>query len=168
MQDPRSLTFRAFSNPAAPTNVINTRAWRAAEIPSSNGHTTARALARVYGALAGGGALEGIRLLSSSTIDAAIVEQSCGVDAVHEQPARYGLGFMRPLPEHFLAFGFSANAFGPGTRAFGHWGAGGSVGFADPDGRVGFGYVINQYKLGTPDHPDLRWSSLVEAVYAAL
>jgi CubicO group peptidase (beta-lactamase class C family) len=168
MQDPLSLTFRAFSNPAAPTSVINTRAWRAAEIPSSNGHTTARAVARIYGALARGGALDGIRLLSASTIDAAIVEQSRGVDAVHEQPARYGLGFMLPLREHFQAFGFGAHAFGPGARAFGHWGMGGSVGFADPDGRVGFGYVMNQYKLALPDNPDLRWPSLVEAVYAVL
>ncbi|HEY5868276.1 MAG TPA: hypothetical protein VI542_22395, partial [Candidatus Tectomicrobia bacterium] len=47
--------------------------------------------------------------------------------------------------------------------AFGHWGGGGSVGFADLDGRVGFGYVMNQYKTGTPRNPDLRWPVLVEA-----
>jgi hypothetical protein len=42
------------------------------------------------------------------------------------------------------------------------------VGFADLDGRVGFGYVMNQYKTGTPQNPDLRWPVLVEAVYASL
>src|SRR5207245_262388 len=123
--------------PPSPPSVINTRAWRAAEIPSSNGHTTARALARIYGALANGGALGGIRLLSATTIDAAIVEQSCGVDAILEFPSRFGLGFMLPLAEHFRAGGLGLQPFGPNPRAFGHWGTGGSVGFADLDGHIG-------------------------------
>src|SRR5262249_22919726 len=130
--------------------------------------TTAWALARIYGALACGGILDGVRLLSSATIDAAIIEQSRGIDAVLEIPTRFGLGFMLPLGEHFLAFGFGSQPFGPSARAFGHWGTGGSVGFADPHSRIGFGYVMNQYKLGTLDDPDLRWPSLVEAVYASL
>ena len=167
-QDPTSMAARAFFNPRAPTDVVNTRAWRAAEIPSSNGHTTARALARIYGALANGGALEGVRLLSTATIDGAIVEQSCGMDAILELPSRFGLGFMLPLREHFLECGLGLQPFGPNARAFGHWGFGGSVGFADPDGGVGFGYVMNQYKAGTSASPDLRWPSLVEAVYASL
>ena len=66
-QNPTSMSGRAFFNPPAPTAVINTRAWRAAEIPSSNGHTTARAIARIYGALACGGAMDGIRLLSAES-----------------------------------------------------------------------------------------------------
>lgn len=167
-QNPTSMAARAFLNPPRSTDVTNTRAWRAAEIPSSNGHTTARAVARIYGALACGGTLDGIRLLSATTIDAAIVEQSRGVDAILEFPSRFGLGFLLPLREHFREAGLGLQPFGPNARAFGHWGMGGSVGFADPDGRVGFGYVMNQSQTGTPGNPDVRWPSLVEAVYAAL
>jgi CubicO group peptidase (beta-lactamase class C family) len=167
LRDPASMTARAFANPPRSPAVHNTRAWRAAEIPSSNGHTTARALARIYGALAQGGGLDGVHLLHPATIEAAMGEQSSGPDAILRSPNRYGLGFLLPLPEHFRAFGFSAQAFGPHPRAFGHWGSGGSVGFADVDGHIGFGYVMNQLQTGTLHHPDRRWPSLVEAVYTA-
>ena len=75
---------------------------------------------------------------------------------------------MLPLPDHFSSVGFGRQAFGPNTRTFGHWGTGGSVGFADPDDRIGFGYVMNQQKAGSPEEPDHRWPSLVQAVYASL
>ena len=159
LRDPTSMAGRAFLNPPRTPEVVNTRAWRAAEIPAGNGHTTARALARIYGALACGGTLDGIRLLQPATIDAAIVEQSAGLDAILSFPTRFGLGFMLTLPER---------PFGPNPRAFGHPGRGGSLGFADLDGGVGFGYVMNQYQTGTLRNPDLRWSALVEAVYASL
>ena len=168
LQDPTLLANRAFFNPPSPPALINTRAWRAAEIPSSNGHATARAVARIYGALACGGTLDGLRLLDASAIQPATVEQSCGLDATLQFASRFGLGFMLPLPEHFSSVGFGRQAFGPNGRAFGHWGTGGSVGFADPDGRLGFGYVMNQHKVGSPEEPDRRWPSLVEAVYASL
>jgi CubicO group peptidase (beta-lactamase class C family) len=93
--------------------------------------------------------LDGVRLLHPATIDAAIEEQSCGPDAVVPGQSRFGLGFILPLPEHFHDAGIGLQPFGPNPRAFGHWGSGGSVGFADLDGRVGFGYVMNQYKTGT-------------------
>lgn len=159
LRDPTSMAGRAFLNPPRTPEVVNTRAWRAAEIPAGNGHTTARALARIYGALAHGGALDGIGLLRRTTIDAAIVEQSFGLDAVLSFPTRFGLGFMLPTPER---------PFGPNPQAFGHPGRGGSIGFADLAGGVGFGYVMNQYKTGTLQNPDLRWPTLVEAVYASL
>jgi CubicO group peptidase (beta-lactamase class C family) len=66
---------------------------------------------------------------------------------------------MLPTPER---------PFGPNPHAFGHPGRGGSIGFADLAGGIGFGYVMNQYKTGTLRNPDLRWPVLVEAVYAAL
>ncbi len=159
LRDPTSMAGRAFLNPPRTPEVVNTRAWRAAEIPAGNGHTTARALARIYGALACGGTLDGIRLLQPATIDAAIVEQSAGLDAILSFPTRFGLGFMLTLPER---------PFGPNPRAFGHPGRGGSIGFADLDGGIGFGYVVNQYQTGTLRNPDLRWPTLVEAVYASL
>jgi CubicO group peptidase (beta-lactamase class C family) len=137
---------------------VNTREWRAAEIPSANGHGNARALARVYGALARGGELDGVRVLSPDAIDRAIVEQSSGTDAVLTIPIRFGLGFILTMPEAPL---------GPNPRTFGHAGMGGSLGFADPDAKVGFGYAMNKM-IATDDLIDPRWPALIEALYQAL
>src|SRR5262249_3842855 len=119
LRDPTSMAGRAILNPPRTPVAVNTRAWRAAEIPAGNGHTTARALARIYGALAQSGALDGVGLLRRTTIEAAIVEQSSGLDAVLSFPTRFGLGFMLPTPER---------PFGPNPRAFGHAGRGGALG----------------------------------------
>jgi len=69
-----------------------------------------------------------------------------------------------------LGFGLTheLRPLGPNERAFGHSGQGGSTGFADLDAQLGFGYVMNQYLTGTPEHPDLRWAKLVKAVYGSL
>ena len=161
LADPESVSGRTFLNPPRPLGLVNTRAWRAAEIPGANGHTSARGVARAYAALARGGELDGVRLLAPGTIEGAIVEQSRGRDAVLTLPTRFATGFMLAMPGGIFNCG-------PGRRTFGHPGHGGSIGFADPDARVGFGYVTNQYVTGTPTHPDRRVPSLVDAVYAAL
>src|SRR5262249_58243713 len=64
------------------TGVVNTRAWRAAEVPSTNGHGHARAVARLYSALAGDGALEGPRPLAPESPPRATTEQGYGEDLV--------------------------------------------------------------------------------------
>jgi CubicO group peptidase (beta-lactamase class C family) len=161
LADPESVSGRAFLNPPRAPDLVNTRAWRAAEIPAANGHTSARGVARVYAALARGGELDGVRLLEPATIDRAIEEQSRGRDAVLTLPTRFATGFMLGMPDGIFECG-------PGRRTFGHPGRGGSIGFADPDARLAFGYVTNQYVTGTAKHPDLRVRSLVDAVYAAL
>lgn len=161
LADGESLAGRTFLNPPRPAGLENTRAWRAAEIPAANGHASARGLARVYAALARGGELDGVRLLAPDTIERAIVEQSRGRDAVLTLPTRFATGFMLGMPEGIFECG-------PGRRTFGHPGRGGSIGFADPDARVGFGYVTNQYQTSTARHPDRRVASLVDALYAAL
>ncbi len=161
LADPESVSGRTFLNPPRTADLVNTRAWRAAEIPAANGHTSARGVARVYAALARGGELDSVRLLTPATIDRAIVEQSSGVDAVLTLPTRFATGFMLGLPGGLFECG-------PGRRSFGHPGRGGSIGFADPDARLAVGYVTNQYLTGTARHPDRRVASLVDAVYAAL
>ena len=161
LADPESVSGRTFLNPPLPLGLVNTRAWRAAEIPGANGHTSARGVARAYAALARGGELDGVRLLAPGTIEGAIVEQSRGRDAVLTLPTRFATGFMLAMPGGIFNCG-------PGRRTFGHPGHGGSIGFADPDARVGFGYVTNQYVTSTATHPDRRVPSLVDAVYAAL
>ncbi len=161
LADPESVSGRTFLNPPRTPDLVNTRAWRAAEIPAANGHTSARGVARVYAALARGGELDGVRLLAPATIERAIKEQSRGRDAVLGLPTRFATGFMLGTPGGVFDCG-------PGRRTFGHPGRGGSIGFADPDARIGFGYVTNQYVTGTAKHPDRRVLELVDAVYAAL
>ncbi len=159
--EPDTVGFRAFSNPGttAPdgANITALRGWRAAEIPAANGHATARALARVYGGAANGGELDGIHVSAPETLDTAIVEQSNGPDAVLQMPTRFGLGFM--LTSEFLPLG-------PNPRAFGHPGAGGSLGYADLDAGIGFGYTMNQMQNNLSGDP--RVNGLIDAVYASL
>ena len=159
MAAPDSMAARAFTNPAALVlpNVALGRAWRGAELPAINGHGTARASARLFGALACRGEVEGRRVLEESTIVRARTERSRGEDAILEVPTRFGLGFMLTEPEA---------SFGPNASSFGHPGMGGSLGFADPEARIGFGYVTNM--LGPHVHLDPRAERLIEAVYASL
>lgn len=132
----------------------NTRQMRRCELPSSNGVAGARAIARMYAATVSD--VDGRRLLSPATVARARRVESDGPDRVLGIPMRFGLGF----------------ALGPslppacGPAAFGHPGAGGSLGFADVDARVGFGYVMNQMQLGVTG--DARSEVLVRAVYAAI
>jgi len=160
--DPQSMTFKAFANPPdlmVPATV-NSRQWRAAEMPAANGHSDARSLARIYGALAQGGEIDGVDVLSLEEIDRARVEQSYGDDAVLlGLPSRFGLGFMLDLPEHRIV---------PQSDIFGHPGAGGSIGFADPESGIGFGYVMNKMIVPPDYFIDPRWRGLVDATYAAL
>lgn len=132
----------------------NRRALHAAEMPSSNGIGTARAIARMYAAIAR--EIDGVRLLRPDTVALARSEQASGTDAVLGLHTRFGVGFMlQPT---------LAPAAGP--TAFGHPGAGGSLGFTDPEAELGFGYVMNQLSLGAG--LDLRAYRLVEATYASL
>lgn len=135
---------------------VNTRPWRSAEIPSANGHGNARATARVYGALACRGGNASARLLSPELIGEAMQETSAGTDFVLRRPTRFGLGFQLTQPERPL---------GPNARSFGHFGAGGSLGFADPDACLSFGYTPNR---AGPRWQDPRTRALIDALYACL
>jgi CubicO group peptidase (beta-lactamase class C family) len=159
--DPTSINFKAFNislDSMATPEFMNTREWRAVEIPAANGHGNARALARVYGALARGGELDGVRVLSQAVIGRATVEQSYGPDAILLMPSRFGLGFMLDDPELRLT---------PNATLFGHAGMGGSLGFADPETKIGFGYTMNKMILSM-ELLDPRWKPLIDAVYASL
>ena len=156
-----SVGARAFTNPGttAPDggNITGMRAWRAAEIPAANGHCTARSLARIYGGAVDGGSIDGVHVIDPDTLDRAIVEQSNGPDACLMIPTRFGLGFM--LTGEFLPLG-------PNPRAFGHPGAGGSLGYGDLDASIGFGYTMNQMQNNLSGDP--RVQGLLDAVYASL
>lgn len=160
--DPESMSFKAFVMTAdllGDPLYMNKRPWRAAEIPAANGHGNARALARIYGALAIGGALDGVRVLSAQAIERATQEQCHGEDAVMVGfPSRFALGFALPVPETRIA---------RGERVFGHGGMGGSQAFADPDAGLGFAYTMNKMLFST-DPIDPRHPPLINAVYDCL
>jgi CubicO group peptidase (beta-lactamase class C family) len=141
----------------------NSPVVRAAELPGANLVTDARSLARLYAATVG--EVGGTRLLRAETVEAACVPQTADTP-LHGAPARYGeflelfelrfaLGFLRPTRHWPLL----------GPESFGHGGAGGSLGFADPGSRVGFGYVQNRL---TTSGNDLRAANLVRAVRDSL
>lgn len=154
---PDSLRAKVLGNPALRPEQANTSAWRRAEIPAANGHGNARSVARVLAALACGGALDGVRLLRAESIDRAIATQAYGRDLVLGFKVKWGLGFMLASAELPLS---------PSSRAFGHGGWGGSLGFVDLDARVSWAYVMNKMAPGTAG--DTRGFALMAALYGAL
>ncbi len=113
---------------------INTRSWRAAEIPAGNGIASARAAALLYGCLARGGDMGGVRILRPQTIEQGIRCLARGVEPYLQQTLAYGVGFQLQT---------DAGPFGNAAIAFGHDGAGGSMHGAWPELRTGFSYVTN-------------------------
>jgi CubicO group peptidase (beta-lactamase class C family) len=109
-----------------------------AEVPSVNGCFTARSLARLYAALANGGELDGVRLLSEETLARATAQQNDRPDLVLALPVCWRLGW-------HLAF----TSEGIIPRGFAHFGFGGSGAWADPDNDLAFAYVTNTLTGGT-------------------
>jgi CubicO group peptidase (beta-lactamase class C family) len=147
----------AFLTPWAAPGGRGTADWRRVEIPSANGHATAPALARLMGALATDGTLDGKSLITPAGIKAASAERIVGQDLVLPFVISWGAGFMRNTPNMF---------YGPTAEAFGHSGWGGSCAFADPATGVSGAYVMN--KQGSALIGDERAVRLIEAAYAGL
>lgn len=146
------MIWHCYFNPAgvSGSGVVNTPAWRESVIPSTSGHGTARAVAALYAALLAG------EVASPALVAEATRVHSDGTDRVLGRPSRFGLGFQlhqesRPL--------------GGSGAGFGHYGYGGSLGFADPPAGVAFGYLTNR--------PGERWQTprtqaLIDALYGCL
>jgi CubicO group peptidase (beta-lactamase class C family) len=134
----------------------NDRSTLELELPAGNGVGTARAIARLYSAFAEGGAELGVGPETMAALTAP-PKTFASNDVVMGLPSAFSLGFIRPGPE---------GAFGFGGRAFGMSGAGGSFGFADPDQRLGFAYVMNKMNFHIFDDP--REKALRDAVHRAI
>lgn len=162
--DPSGLTNEqlmqrnTYANPPGLSGAgfVNSPQWRDAEMPSTNTHASARGVAALYTVMAHNGSFGDYHLVDSGVLAEAITEVSIGDDAVLGRISRFGHGFQLPIPER---------GFGPNKEAFGHYGAGGSVGFCDPIARVGFGYVMNQ--MG-PRWQNPRNRALIESFYSCL
>ncbi|MFI8383022.1 serine hydrolase domain-containing protein [Pseudomonas sp. NPDC079086] len=131
MSEPAAMSTRAFTNPPSIMTSTNKPEWRRMQQPAANGHGNARSLAGFYSGLLDG------QLLESELLAELNREHAVGDDKTLLTRTRFGLGCMLDQPE-------VANAtYGMGPRAFGHPGAGGSIGFADPERDVAFGFVTN-------------------------
>lgn len=152
---PAGWTMQALSyfNPPGYSSigVVNTAAWRSAEIPATNGHATARGLARFYDALLHPGLV-----LSAELRDEAARPHVAGPCPILGEEAVFGLGFTPTT---------ARRPFGTNPRSFGHFGTGGALGFADPDAGVAFGYVMNDV---IPRWQSTRNRALIDSLYTVV
>jgi CubicO group peptidase (beta-lactamase class C family) len=155
--DPDSPAYRTFHGPLVDGGLAWSRSegWRRADIGSGNGHGNARSLARIQSAVACGGEVDGVRLLSPGTIDRIFEVQSDGVDLVLGYRLRIGVGYGLPWPEVL--------PFVPEGRVCFGSGAGGSIVLADADRRLTVAYVMN--KMATQPIVTPIAGALVERVY---
>ncbi len=137
-----------------PVNHFNTRELHATEMAAANGITNARSLARMYAATFG--EIDGFRLFGDDTLAQVRAERASGPDLTLIKPTRFGAGFwLHNVSTPMLQDG-----------SFGHPGAGGSLGYANPELGIGYGYVMNQMGGGLTGDP--RTIGLNNAVRAAL
>jgi len=155
--DTESLAYRALSSCPVSGAECNTREWRAAEIPAAGGTGNARSVARVHAALANGGAIDGVRLLSAEGVERIFVEQAHNVDLVLGMKMRMGTGF-----------GLMSDAvpLSPNPRACFWGGWGGSICLVDLDAELSFAYVMN--RMATELIGDLRGVMVALSTYGAL
>jgi CubicO group peptidase (beta-lactamase class C family) len=155
--DQRSIGFRALASCPITGAEANTRAWRAAEIPAAGGTGNARSVARVHAALACGGTLDGVTLLSPEGVDRIFVEQCHTTDLVLGAKMRLGTGF--GLMNELIPL--SPN---PRSCFWGGWG--GSICVIDVDARVSIAYVMN--RMAGELVGDMRGAMLVLATMGSL
>jgi len=152
MTDDRLMERQAYFNPPefSGAGAVNTEQWRRAELPSTNGHASARGIARIFEALVGS------ELVAPAVLAEAVTEQVYGQDLILHRPSRFGIGFQLTQAERQL---------GPDPGSYGHFGAGGSLGFCDPVAKLAFGYAINT--MG-PRWQNPRNRALIDACYECL
>ncbi|AKH43197.1 CubicO group peptidase (beta-lactamase class C family) [Altererythrobacter atlanticus] len=150
-------SFAFLQNPDEPWHdTMNSHGWRQVEIASGSGHGNARGVARIYGATVG--RVSGISLLSADQLEAMIAEQHNQMELLQDRPYHQGMGVLLNTPE--------AVYMGPNPRSFGHHGLGGSLGFGDPDAKLGFSYCCNQMHAVGTNGPRAR--RLIDAAYEVM
>lgn len=158
MGDPNSLFSRVLStNGALPTPdgpTWNAPEIRAGEQPAAAGVTNARSLGKMYAATVS--EVDGTRLLTEQTVRDATQVEAEGPDQVLLSPSKFGVGYQLHSDTTQLL----------SPASFGHMGAGGALGFADPDHQIGFGYVQNM--LSRAMGPEMRTANLIGAIRTAL
>lgn len=139
-QDPSTPLGRAFRSAPPIGYFQNCREIREIEVPSFGGHGNARAVARIYAALAGDGMVDGVRILSPQAVERAsalVWEDDC---IMTQRRLRMGYGFMHNEPE--------TAPMGPNLEAFGHTGTGGAFAWCDRERNLAFAYCPNFQREG--------------------
>jgi CubicO group peptidase (beta-lactamase class C family) len=137
---PETPAYKTLANPPLDARASWTEDWRRAEIGACNGHGNARSVVRVQSAVANGGEVGGVRLLSQKTIDRIFETQVAGIDLVLGAPLKFGLGYGLSTPE--------VTPFIPAGRTAFWGGWGGSIILVDADRRMSFSYVMNKMEPG--------------------
>jgi CubicO group peptidase (beta-lactamase class C family) len=137
---------------------FNSEGWRRAEIPSANGHGTARSVARLYAALVNGGELDGVRIMSREAVKRMTTEQHNLAEVIRGRAYHQASGVLLNTPPFVY--------MGPNPRAFGHHGSGGAIGIGDPDAGVAFGYGMNRMHADPTNGP--RAGGLIKATFESL
>jgi CubicO group peptidase (beta-lactamase class C family) len=156
-----TLARKTFTSPYGlhAVSAMNNLSIRVQPIVSFGGIGSAAALAKFYSMLANGGELDGQHFFSPETLRWMTTRLADGIDRVFQIPTAFSAGFMKN------ARSARRRIFGT-LRAFGHPGAGGSHGFADPENKIAFAYVMNQMEQSLlPNEKSMR---LVDAIYADL
>jgi CubicO group peptidase (beta-lactamase class C family) len=135
-------------------DLVGIREVRAADLPAVSGIGSARALARLYGACVS--EVDGQRILTHETVRTVTEPQCAGDDLVAPHWTSFGIMFQTPWPDR-------VPMAGPGS--FGHDGYGGTLGFAHPRYRLGFGFTTNRVPSRTG--ADLATGELAQAIVAA-
>jgi CubicO group peptidase (beta-lactamase class C family) len=144
-------------------NYVNSHDWRMAEIPSANGHGTAKSLATLYGILSNGCNRNGVSIMSEAALKHAITPYSSGPDSVlFGAPIKFGLGY--ELAQGIATMGNMSPTLNNGM--FGHAGVGGAVGFGDPEKELGYGFICNQQH--SPNSLYQTSNRLTEELYLAI
>ncbi|MGA0600256.1 serine hydrolase domain-containing protein [Caulobacter sp. KR2-114] len=145
-------------------DTVNSARRRSMEHPSAGGAASARGLARVYAPLSLDGSVDGVRLVrEEALVGMRLCRSASDCDLLLRLPTTFTLGFSKTWGDRRLGAG---NHVILGEQAFGTPGMGGSLGFADGEARLSFGYVMN--RLGGGVGLNDRGQSLVDAAYRAV
>ena len=155
--DPGSIGARTMQSCVLEATDSHTAEWARAEIPAAGGTGNARSVARVHSALACGGTVDGVRILSPEGVERALEVQIDGTDLVLGMQIRFGMGY---------GLSMAGMPISPNERAFFWGGWGGSLAIVDLDARVSIAYVMNRMESGVTG--DLRGGAIAMAAYQSL
>lgn len=145
----------ALRNPTIEAGFADLDMWRRAELPAANVHASARGLALLCGALANGGQLNGVQLLSAATIARLCEVQTDRTDLLLGIAPYWTMGMITNR----------SGIYGPEPQIYGHGGWGGSFALVDPVSGTGMAYVMN--RMGSGLAGDQRGRAILSAILAA-
>jgi len=153
--DPNGAMFKTFTGPGPQASDSWSEAWRRADIGGANGHGNARSVARIQSAVACGGTVSGVKLLSQKSIDKIFEVQSNAPDLVLGIPLKMGVGYGLPMPQVLPYIPDRKICF------WGGWG--GSMVIVDVERRMTVAYMMNKMAPGLVGGPNA--AALLQRAY---